>query len=399
MTSAALSALPDVNGKAPVRRAAAAASRSEPSAPATSAPPVISLVAITNTTVTQGSQIFFAPFFSDSDGTVTQISLYANGVAVQNLGNPVSGQSFFTYNASTPGRYNMYAIAIDDTGNTAVASPSILVQVNAVNAPDTALSQPANNATVTTVNAPVFLEGTARATGTTLVPSLVFIATGNNGTRTQINGIRIGTTNTYRAIWTPTTADTYTLVTQATVAGVQNTSTVSRQVVVNELVGIAPTISISVPGTVTTASAVNLTATAADSDGSVVGVEFFVNRNSVGQAVRDQLANTWRIQTSFAGINPGTVEVVARATDNSGNVVASGTSFINLVAASSIPPTISITPSATSAAFSRQVQLRANARDSDGTVPSVQYFANGSSLGSSGNASASFQINWTPTTS
>jgi hypothetical protein len=367
--------------------------------PATSAAPVISLTAITNTTVTQGSQIFFAPFFSDSDGTVTQISLFANGVAVQNLGSPISGQSVFTYNASTPGRFNVYAVATDDTGNTAVASPAILVQVNAVNAPETALAQPANNATVTTVNAPVFLEGTARATGTTLVPTLVFIATGNNGTRTQIGGVRVGTTNTYRAIWTPTTADSYTLVTQATVAGVQSTSSVSRQVVVNELVGIAPSISISVPGTVTTASAVNLTATAADSDGSVVGVEFFVNRNSAGQAVRDQAANTWRVQTSFAGINPGSVEVVARATDNSGNVVASSTSFINLTAASSIPPTITIDPSTTNAAFSRQVQLRANARDSDGTVNSVQYFANGSSLGSSSNASTSFQINWTPTTS
>ena len=367
--------------------------------PATSAPPAISLTAITNTTVTQGSQIFFAPFFSDSDGTVTQISLFANGVAVQNLGSPISGQSVFTYNASTPGRYNVYAVATDDTGNTAVASPAILVQVNAVNAPETALAQPANNATVTTVNAPVFLEGTARATGTTLVPTLIFIATGNNGTRTQIGGVRVGTTNTYRAIWTPTTADSYSIVTQATVAGVQSTSSVSRQVVVNELVGIAPTISISVPGTVTTASAVNLTATAADSDGSVVGVEFFVNRNSAGQAVRDQAANTWRVQTSFAGINPGSVEVVARATDNSGNVVASSTSFINLTAASSIPPTITIEPSTTNAAFSRQVQLRANARDSDGTVNSVQYFANGSSLGSSSNASTSFQINWTPTTS
>ncbi|MFM1748594.1 MAG: hypothetical protein RLZZ188_2260, partial [Verrucomicrobiota bacterium] len=367
--------------------------------PATSAPPTLSLAAITNTTVTQGSQIFFAPIFGDSDGTVTQISLFANGVAVQNLGSPVLGQSVFTYNASTPGRYNFYAVATDDTGNTAVASPAILVQVNAVSAPETTLAQPANNSTVTTVNAPVFLEGTARATGTTLVPTLVFIATGNNGTRTQINGVRVGTTNTYRAIWTPTTADSYTLVSQATVAGVQSTSTVSRQVVVRELIGIAPTISISVPGTVTTASAVNLTATSADSDGSVVSVEFFVNRNSVGQAVRDQLANTWRVQTSFAGITPGSVEVVARSTDNSGNVAASSTSFINLVAASSIPPTITITPSTTSAAFSRQVQLRANARDSDGTVNSVQYFANGGSLGSSSNASTGFQFNWTPTTS
>ena len=38
------------------------------------------------------------------------------------------------------------------------------------------------------------------------------------------------------------------------------------EVVVNELIGIAPTISISVPGTVTTASAVNLTATSTDLD-------------------------------------------------------------------------------------------------------------------------------------
>ena len=367
--------------------------------PATSAAPAISLTALTSTTVTQGSQVFFAPVFSDSDGTVAQISLFANGAAVQNIGSPVLGQSVFVYNANTPGRYNFYAVATDDTGNTAVASPAILVQVNAVSAPQTTLDQPANNATVTTVNAPVFLEGTARASGTTLVPTVVFVATGNTGTRTQINGVRVGTTNTYRAIWTPTTADTYSVVSQATVAGVQSTSTASRQVVVRELVGIAPTVSISVTGTVTTASSVNLTATAADSDGSVVGVEFFVNRISVGQAVRDQSANTWRIRTSFAGITPGTVEVVARATDSSGNVAASSTSSISLVAASSIAPTISITPSTTSAAFSRQVQLRANARDNDGTVNSVQYFANGASLGSSSNASTSFQLNWTPTTS
>jgi hypothetical protein len=366
---------------------------------ATSAPPVITLQAITNTTVTQGSQIFLGPLFSDSDGTITQIQLYSNGVVNQTLGNPISGQSIFTYNASTPGRFNLFAVATDDTGNTAVASPSILVQVNAVNAPDTNITRPANNATVTTVNAPVFLEGTARATGTTQVPTLLFIATGSSGTRTQINGLRVGTTTTYRAIWTPNTADTYTLVTQATVAGVQNTSTASRQVLVNELIGLAPTISISVPGTVTTASAVNLTATSTDSDGSVVGVEFFVNRNSVGQAVRDQQANTWRLSTTFSGQTPGSTEVVARATDSSGNVAASGTSFINLVAASSIAPTITITPSTTNAAFNRQVQLRANARDNDGTVSSVQYFANGASLGTSTNSGTSYQVNWTPTTS
>ncbi len=366
---------------------------------ATSAVPAITLTSLTPTTVTQATQVFILPTFGDSDGTVTQIQLYANGVAVQTLGNPVSNQSLFTYNAGTPGRFNLFAVATDDTGNTAISSPAIVVQVNAVNAPDTTLTRPATASSTTTVNAPVFLEGTARATGTTLIPTLAFIATGSSGTRQQINGARVGTTTTYRAIWNPTTADVYSLVTQATVAGVQSTSTISRNVVVNELIGIAPTISISVPGTVTTVSAANLTATAADSDGSVIGVEFFVNRNTIGQAERDQLTNTWRLSTSFVGLPPGSTEVVARATDNSGNVAASGTSFINLVAASSIAPSITLTPSTTNAAFNRQVQLRANARDSDGTVTSVQYFANGTSLGSTGNSGTSFQVSWTPNAS
>jgi hypothetical protein len=367
--------------------------------PATSAPPSISLTAISPTTVTQQSQVLLGPIFADQDGTVTQIQLFANAVAVSTIGSPTLGQSFFTYNASTPGRFNLYAVATDDTGNTAVSSPAIVVQVNAVNAPETTLTRPANDATATTVGAPVFLEGTARATGTTLVPALAFIATGTSGTRTQINGIRVGTTTTYRAIWTPTTADTYSIVTQATVAGVQNNSTVSRNVEVRELVGIAPTVTISVPGTATTASSVNFTATSSDSDGSVISVEFFVNRNSIGQAVRDQLTNTWRLTTNFVGLPPGSTEVVARAIDSDGNVAASSTSIINLVAASSIAPSITVDPSTTSAAFNRQVQLRANARDSDGTVSTVQYFANGASLGSSTNAGTRYQVNWTPTTS
>ena len=366
---------------------------------ATSAPPTITLSALTPTTVTQATQVLLLPIFADSDGTIAQIQLFVNGTVVQTIGAPTSNQSLFTYTANTPGRFNLYAVATDDTGNTAIATPAIVVQVNAVNAPDTTLTRPSTNSTATTVNAPVFLEGTARVTGTTSVPTLVFIATGSSGSRTQINGSRVGTTTTYRAIWTPTTADTYSLVTQATVAGVQNTSTASRTVVVNELIGLAPAVSIGVPSTVTTASSANFIATVSDSDGSVIDVEFFVNRNSIGQAVRDQLTNTWRITASFAGLTPGSTEVVARATDSAGNVAASSTSFINLVAASSIAPSITVTPSTTNAAYNRQVQLRANARDNDGTVSSVQYYANGSSLGSTGNSSTSYQVNWTPATS
>ena len=58
-----------------------------------------------------------------------------------------------------------------------------------------------------------------------------------------------------------------------------------------------------------------------------------------------------------------------------------------------------MTASSTNVAFSRQVQLTANARDSDGSVSFVQYFANGSSIGTSFNSGTNYQVNWTPTQS
>ena len=363
------------------------------------APSNLQLFALTATTVTQGSQVILIPTFTDVDGTVTQIQLYVNGVINSAVGSPTSGQTFIIYNANTPGRFNLFAVATDDTGNTAVSSPAIVVQVNAVNAPTTTIAQPANNNTVSTVNAPIFLEGTAAATGTNLIPNLQFVVTGSNQVRTTINGTRVGNTTTYRAIWTPVTADTYTLSTQSTVSGVQGTSTATRTVVVNNLVGIAPTVSINIPGTATTASSVNFTATATDSDGSVSGVEFFVNRNSIGQATRDPIGNTWRLTASFVGADLGATEVVARVRDSAGNVAASTTNNITVVAASSIAPSVTISSSSTNPAFNRQVQLTANARDSDGSISSVQYFANGTSLGTSTNAGTNFLVNWSPTAS
>lgn len=366
--------------------------------PSTSAPPSIQLAALSPNSISQGQQFFIFPQVTDTDGTVTTLQLYANGVVVSAIGNPQQGQ-ILTYNANTAGRFNLFAVATDDTGNTVVSSPAIVVTVNPVNAPATTLTRPSDDSTATTVGAPVFLEGTATNNDTTQVPILQFIATASGGARTTITGVRVGTTNVYRQIWTPTTPDTYTVSTQATVGQAQGTSSVSRRVVVTNLVGLAPTVSISVPSPVTTASNVNFTATASDSDGSVIGVEFFLNRNSIGQAVRDQLTNAWRISAAMAGIQPGTAEVVALVRDSSGNVAASSTTNITVNAASSIAPSITITPSTTNAAFNRQIQLRSNARDTDGSVSFVQYFANNASIGTQFNSGTSFQQNWTPTAS
>ncbi len=373
--------------------------------PATSSPPSIRLQALTPTNITAGTQFFMQADINDLDGNVTNIQLYANGSLVGQFPNPQQGQ-LLTYTANTAGRFNLFAVATDETGNTAVSSPSIVINVTALTAPTTTITRPTDNTTATTVGAPVFLEGTAVNTVTTAVPTLQFIATAAGGARQVITGARILPTTSYRAIWTPTNPDTYTITTQASVGNVQGTSSASRRVVVSDVIGLAPSITLTratgvsgFPTSAQTASTADFAATAQDPDGAVVEVEFFLNRYSIGQARRDPQGNTWRITAAFAGLQPGATEVVALARDSTGNVVASNTGTINVTAASSIAPSITITPSTTNPAFNRQVQLRANARDTDGTVTSVVYYANATSIATSTNSGSLFLTNWTPTAS
>lgn len=374
--------------------------------PSISAPPSVTLQPLliglpgqTTNTVAQGTAFPMVALVNDTDGTVASIQLFVNGAANGAVINSPAPQQPITYNATAAGRFNLFAVVTDDTGNTTVSTPAIVLNVNAIAAPVTSVQRPMDDSTVTTVNTPVFLEATASSSDPTQVLTVSFTAVGTGGARASITNVqRVGTTNTYRAIWTPTVADTYTLTSTAAIGTtVSSNSGNSRRVTVTQIQGIAPVVSINVPGTVTTASTANFTATATDSDGSVVSVEFFLNRNSIGFAERDQLTNTWRMTARFAGITPATGnEVVALARDTSGNVAASGTSTINITAASSIAPTVAITSSNLNPAFSRTVQLTANARDTDGTVASVQYFQNGSNIATSFTAGTNFQVNWTP---
>lgn len=368
--------------------------------PSASFPPTVQLVSLgiglPNQAVTAGTPFAVGVNATDPDGIVTSVQLFANGAQVATQANPQPG-AIIIFTPNSAGALNLSAIATDDTGNTAV-SPQLLLNVTGNTAPSAVLVRPTDDSTTTTVNTPVFLEATASDPDIAQLVSVQFINTGTGATLAV--GQRVGLTDTYRAIWTPTQANTFIVAARASdSAQGQTTSSVSRRVVVSNVVGIAPVITISVPGATTTASNVNLTATATDSDGSVIGVEFFVNRISIGQATRDQLTNTWRLTAPFAGVPVGAAEVVALARDSSGNVAASPTTTMTVNAAQSIAPSVVISASATNVAFSRQVQLTANARDTDGAITSVQYFANGASVGTSGTAGTNFQVNWTPTQS
>lgn len=138
----------------------------------------------------------------------------------------------------------------------------------------------------------------------------------------------------------------------------------------------APTVSITSPANGTsfiTGAVVPIAATAADADGTVSSVEFFVDGVSVGvDATSPYTAN----YTSTAG----THSLTARATDNSGAQTTSAA--ISIVVANNPPPTVSITSPANGASFitGTVVSIAANASD-NGSVASVEFFVDGVSQG------------------
>jgi hypothetical protein len=93
--------------------------------PSTSAPPTVQLQSLGGTAVAQNTQFPLLATPNDADGTVTSIQLFANGVLVPNaILTSFGAQTLITYPSPTAGRFNLYTVVTDDTGNTAVSSPA-----------------------------------------------------------------------------------------------------------------------------------------------------------------------------------------------------------------------------------------------------------------------------------
>ena len=371
--------------------------------PSSSAPPTIQVQALGGTTIAQGNTLQLLALPTDTDGNVASIQLYSNGVpsGAAQL-NPINGgvASFF-FTPTAAGTFRLFASVTDDTGNTSI-STVVTLNVTATAAPVVTLNLPSDNSTVTTVGAPTYLAATVTLADQTLTPTVQFTVRGSGGRNVpSITATRVGTTTTYRGIFTNAVADTYTIGLTASLAGgtISTTSPTTRTVRLDNASGNLPVITFTnFPGTTTTASTVSLTATATDGDGFIESVEFFLNRNSLGFGVREQLVNLWRIPTSFAGLTAGSYEVQAVARDNAGNAVATGISILNLTTAASAAPTLSIAATPASVAFGRTVTLTATPQDSDGTINSVTYFSNGVAIPGGGlnGAGPTWSFTYTP---
>ncbi|MEZ8143365.1 chitinase [Enterovibrio norvegicus FF-454] len=152
----------------------------------------------------------------------------------------------------------------------------------------------------------------------------------------------------------------------------------------------APTTSLVSPTAtdkITSGDVVALSAAAADTDGSVTKVEFFVDGASVGSDTSSPYSVNW---TAAEGAHTITV----KATDDKGAITESTTLSVTVDAGTVDPgneaPTVSVATSATAVDQGAVVTLTADAADADGTIAKVDFYVAGQLKGSADTAPYTF---------
>ena len=309
-------------------------------------------------------------------GTVKNVQFYANGVLL-------STSTVFPYNApftpTSPGIYVLFAVATDNVGNQTTSS-AISVTVSGGTAPTVAITAPAAGSTVG-VNLPQTITAVAASTGG-FIANVQFL----------VNGVVLTTASAFPYItaWTPTAVGTYTLSARAT--DNSGNVTASAPVSITVAASAPPTVSITGPATgssYTVGSSLNITANAADSDGTIAKVAFFVN----GILLSAKTTSPY-VAAGWAPASAGVYTLTAQATDNTGNVTTSSPVIVTIGA--NAAPTVALTSPAAGLNFSlgNNVLIAAVAADSDGSVTNLQFFANGISVGSV--SAPPYNFSWKP---
>ena len=284
---------------------------------ATNAMPTTSVTAPANgSSVAQGTAINITADAADANGTVTKVEFYANGVK---LGEDASAPYAFTWSGAAVGQQNIVSKATDNNGFT-TTSPVVSITVTGTSntAPTVSLTSPANNSTYT---APASIS--IAATASDVDGSISKVDFYNGATLLYSDA-----TSPYSYSWTGVAAGSYSITAKAYDNNNTLTTSSAVSVTVNAAANQAPTVSITSPANNTTYAAgttsITINTNAADADGSVSSVEFFVNGVSKG------IDYVTPFSMSVTGLSAGTYSLTAKATDNSGAQTTSSVVSINI---------------------------------------------------------------------
>ena len=129
---------------------------------------------------------------------------------------------------------------------------------------------------------------------------------------------------------------------------------------------------------------IQLSASASDTDGTIVRVEFYQGAALLGSVAAAPYNFSWN---NVAG---GNYSLTAKAVDNKGAVTTSA--VVNITVKSNAPPTVNVTAPANNASFTApaSITINASAADSDGSITKVEFYQGTTLLGSDATAPYSF---------
>ena len=320
----------------------------------TNAAPTVSLTAPTVLAYTAPATVSIAANAADSDGSISKVEFY-QGTTL--LTTKTASPYTYSWTPVAAGNYAVTAKAYDNL-NAVTTSAAVNIAVNA--APTVSLTSP----TVLSYTAPATVSIAANAADADGSISKVEFYQGTTLLTTK-------TASPYTYSWTQVAAGNYTITAKA----YDNLNAVTISAAINITVtatgtNTPPTVSITAPAnnaTFTPPATVNITANAADADGSVSKVEFYNGATLLGSDATAPYAFNW------TNVASGNYSITAKAYDNLNATTTSAVVAITVNAA----PTVSLTsPTILSYTAPATVLLAANAADTDGSISKVEFYNN-----------------------
>jgi hypothetical protein len=264
-----------------------------------------------------GSTVSLTATATDSDGSIVAVE-FRNGSATGSLlGRATSAPYAASWTNMAAGSYAVVAVAYDDRNATTTSAP-VHVTIDANVLPTVALTAPVANARFTAPASIAIAANASDSDGT--IAKVEFYA----GT------MLIGSSSSapYTATWSNVGSGSYSITARATdnIGGVAVSAAVPITVVNNAL----PTVALTAPspgGQYFAPATISLSATAADSDGTIANVQFYANGALIGTSTTVPYGMVW---DSVAG---GTYSLMAKATDNAGGTATSSAVNITIVGA------------------------------------------------------------------
>lgn len=350
---------------------------------------------VRNTLVPRGSSVVIAADATVGLGFIRQIEFFVNGTSI---GVDSTRPYSLPYTPPALGAYSITVRATDNNGAVTPASPANLIQVvNPIgNPPSIRIAAPLDNSGVRAgVEVPILVDA-SDADG---FPTKVEI---------YLNGdlLTTDTSVPFTGTWTPAVPGQYHLV--ALAFDDKGNVAATTPTVVNVVFSL-PTVEIEpLPQRpIVEGETIKIRVKANGSGGglsSLSTVEFLVDGNVVDSLPKnpnnleipppltDPLDFEWR-----STVQPGQHRLAARVTDASGLKITSAEVPVTVVV-NQLPQVAVTNPTpGTSVALNTATTLQATASDVDGRIETVEFFVNGTSLGTTNRSP--YQVSWTPSAS